>query len=435
MLISRPSPIRGSGRGAENRCRERRLRKTTLIRPNYDGRFHCIGPACEDSCCAGWGVSIDQATWEKYQGLPPSPLRTLIDERILRSPDARTPAAFASIGLLPSLQCPFHNPDGLCRIQVERGESYLSHTCATFPRTVHTIDALEEKTLTLSCPEAARLVLLDPDLQAPSEHGKFELTWDDHAPGVANLRCYFWPIRQFVVSLLRNRSYPLWQRMFLIGSFARRLDALVRGERDRGFPAVFRDFSAAVASGSLRASIETIPANLPLQLEMLLSLVNLRVGPAGLPVRLVECLTALVRGVGNGAATTIESQAARYAQAYRRFYAPFFLRHPHILENFLLNTIFRRLFPFGVRLFDASVALDPAGEFEQLATEFALVKGLLIGVAGAWEDAFSADHVVQTVQTAIKHFEHDPGFLEKARALLVARRLNTAQGLTMLLRN
>jgi len=75
------------------------LRKTRLIRPEYAEQFRCIGPACEDSCCVGWRVDIDQATYEKYQTVSPEPLRVLIDASIVRSPegpDGKKPAGYGS---------------------------------------------------------------------------------------------------------------------------------------------------------------------------------------------------------------------------------------------------------------------------------------------------------------------------------------------------
>jgi lysine-N-methylase len=69
-------------------------------------------------------------------------------------------------------QCPMLGEDRLCRIQAELGEGLLSHACATYPRIVHEIGGVEEKALTLSCPEAARLVLLTPNLLAAAEQPK-----------------------------------------------------------------------------------------------------------------------------------------------------------------------------------------------------------------------------------------------------------------------
>jgi lysine-N-methylase len=38
--------------------------------PRYLSRFRCIGPACEDHCCAGWGgIDVDPPTAEAYRQL------------------------------------------------------------------------------------------------------------------------------------------------------------------------------------------------------------------------------------------------------------------------------------------------------------------------------------------------------------------------------
>ena len=386
----------------------------------------------------GWSVDVDQATFEKYRTVPAGPLRTLMDKSVLRSPEANggdTPAPFARIQMSPSLQCPFHNAEQLCQIQVEHGAEYLSHTCATFPRSVFDIDHFKVATLTLACPEAARLVLLTPNILSMNGEPAPFVTWDDAAKSFTSLRSNFWAVWELSIALIRNRNYPLWQRMFLLGTFSRRLQAVVRGESDRGFPALLKDFAGAVVSGKLRASIETIPADLPLQLQMVMQLVNMQVQGKRIHTRLQECLNAFMEGIGNGRETTLDGQCARYSAAYSNYYTPFFVKHPGILENLLMNSVFRRLFPFGAGLFDLEAKPEPAREFALLATEFALLKGLLIGVAGCRKEAFSKEHVVHTVQIVSKSFQHNSAFLINAHQLLVARNMDNARGLTMLLRN
>ena len=70
-----------------------------------------------------------------------------------------------------------------------------------------------------------------------------------------------------------------------------------------------------------------------------------------------------------------------------------------------------------------------------LVTEFALIKGLLIGIAGSRKEAFSADDVVQAVQVVVKHFEHNPQFVAVCLDVLAGKGLDNAHGLTMLARN
>jgi lysine-N-methylase len=428
-----------------------------MIRPQYAEAFRCLGGACEDTCCTGWRVDIDRATYERYQTVPTGPLRILLDERLERLPEAGPETTdsvpkgpFARIKMPPSLECPFLNAGRLCQIQVEHGAEYLSHICSTFPRNLFIIDSLEDKTLTLSCPEAARMVLLNPNFLTAAAQPERTFTWDEktwaegsrasnaataNAASAPALRSFFWMVRELSIKLIRNRKYPLWQRMFLLGTLARRLDAQVSGEIDRTLPALLKDFSAAVSSGNLRATLETVPADLALQLEMVMQLVKLRVGSERLQPRLKEILNAFVCGVGYPKETTLEGQSAQYAAAYTHTFAPFFSKHPHILENLLTNMIFRGLFPLGLKLFDPKARPEPAKEFARMATEFGLIKGLLIGVAGHRKSAFCADDVVQTVQVITKYFEHNATFLTKAQEFLAARKLDNAHGLTMLIRN
>jgi len=294
---------------------------------------------------------------------------------------------------------------------------------------------MKETTLSLSCPEAARLVLLNPSLLSQTIDRAVPFGWHETAASSAPVREFFWPLREFSIRLIRNRAYPLWLRMFLLGSFCRRLEGLAHGTLGRGVPTLLGDFSAAIASGSLRTSMDVIPASPELQLDILLELVRIRIEKDYLPPRLRETLSAFASGLGIATGETTEDRAARHARAHALYYAPFFARHPHILENCLANTILRGLFPFGERSLDPAARLEPALEFAQLATLFAVVKGLLVGVAGFHRESFSAAHVVQTVQTAFRHFDHCPEFLGQAVELLAARNLNNAAGFTMLLRD
>jgi lysine-N-methylase len=421
------------------RRQERRLRKTRLILPEYSKSFRCIGPACEDICCEGWNVTIDQATYEKYQTIPAGPLRVLIDANIVRTPENAAglpPAAFALVRLQPPLRvCPFLSAERLCQIQVEHGESYLSKICSTFPRIQHTIDKQLNTSLSLACPEAARLVLLNPGLLAESIKNAKQIALDEAAADAIGPRSWFWPLREFALGLIRNRAYPLWQRMFLLGTFCRRLDAINHGKHGRGISALLRDFSAAVGSGSLRASMETIPADLTLQLDILVELVRLNMDSIPSSPRFHASLKEFVKGAFVESETARDKQVAKYDSSYQRYYAPFFEKHPYILENYLINTIFNELFPYGTRVFDPAATQDPERQYTVFATKFALIKGLLIGVAGCHQEAFSTAHVVQTIQAVFKHFEHNPKHLDMAYQLLASKKLDNAHGLTMLLRN
>jgi lysine-N-methylase len=423
------------------RYQERRMRPIALFKPEYSESFRCIGPACEDSCCEEWTIHVDQSTFEKYKALPAGPLRTIVDENIQRISEetnlSNNPetAAFAQIRMTADRKCPLLSADGLCRMQAEHGEAFLSHMCATYPRVVSSIGGVTEKALSLSCPEAARLVLLNQRLATSNERNDEPPMRDEAVPGGDLWLPHFWPIRDFALGLLRNRTYPLWQRLFLIGLFSSRFDAIPPGDLRISAPQLLADFGAAVASQKLQASMETLPVDHAQQLDVVLRLAGMLLHNSNLHPRFLECIKAFTQGIGNGPGATLESLTACYAQAHDRYFAPFFEKHPYILENYLINTIFRCRFPFGREWARDGSAPSMSREFALLTAQFALIKGLLIGVAGFHREGLSTNDIVHTFQAASKHFEHHTEFLSQAHALLVESRMDGALGMATLLRN
>jgi lysine-N-methylase len=131
-------------------------------RPAYADRFQCIAAKCEDNCCKGWGVTIDQATYEKYRQT--TGLKQHLGTLVVLNTNKPTPADYARIPLTAQSQCGFLDGEKMCGIQKEYGHGMLSETCATYPRAISMNAGQVEKALNLSCPESARVTLLDADL-------------------------------------------------------------------------------------------------------------------------------------------------------------------------------------------------------------------------------------------------------------------------------
>jgi lysine-N-methylase len=237
------------------------------------------------------------------------------------------------------------------------------------------------------------------------------------------------------LALVENRAYPLWQRLFLLGLLSRRFDAIAPGERRERIPQLLANFEATVASGRLQTAIGALQEDYARQVDLVLLLAGMLLHRSYLRPRFVQCIQAFTEGIGNGPGATLESLTAGYRRAHDRYYAPFFQEHPYILENYLVNTMFRCRFPFGRDWAQTSAAPSMARETILLTAQFALMKGLLIGVAGFQREQFSASHVVHTVQAASKHFEHHTEFLSDAHALLAEKRLDGQLGMAILLRN
>ena len=125
--------------------------------PQYVNKFSCLGSKCPETCCHGMTIDIDKDTHSKYQKIKIEGITNI--PNLLQKKDNPTEKHFSSIKSKKDGYCSFLGNDGLCSIQKKYGEDFLSHTCYTFPR--KNINFKENKlvTLSVSCPEAARLCL------------------------------------------------------------------------------------------------------------------------------------------------------------------------------------------------------------------------------------------------------------------------------------
>jgi len=129
------------------------------IKPDFVKRFKCVGPACLITCCQGWNISIDKKTHKKYIH---SDSRQIADIAKQSLQLVKKGKAYYSIVRFDERKvCPFMDDNKLCTIHRDMGEEALSATCATYPR-LKTHYANETRhSMTLSCPEVARMVLFE----------------------------------------------------------------------------------------------------------------------------------------------------------------------------------------------------------------------------------------------------------------------------------
>jgi hypothetical protein len=70
-----------------------------------------------------------------------------------------------------------------------------------------------------------------------------------------------------------------------------------------------------------------------------------------------------------------------------------------------------------------------------LATSYAIVRTLLVGVAGARKEAFGAADVVACIQTFNRTFAHSLTFPSRILDLLAAKGLKNGRGMAILIKD
>ena len=127
--------------------------------PDFYDSFHCIGGKCPDNCCIGWELDIDDDTYEYYRSV-----KGPFGERLranMSGAEKSSESESVSFRLQVDGRCPFLNAENLCDICLELGPDALCRICTDYPRYSFEWGDAIEKSLTLSCPEAGRLLFLN----------------------------------------------------------------------------------------------------------------------------------------------------------------------------------------------------------------------------------------------------------------------------------
>jgi len=403
--------------------------------PRYLGRFRCIGAACEDHCCGGWGgIDVDPPTAEAYRTLVGRGDRRAVSldllDQLEPNPDAwpEQGGEAALIPLAPGMACPFFTPERLCGIQGSLGEALLPSTCDTFPRQATLLDGAINLAGRLSCPEIARLALLAEDAvtietvqpdRRLGTRGRFwiDRPWEDQ-PAEDDPRHHYHLVRARTIALLQRREGSLGGRMLALGlalsalsgeSF-REVDVAAAFDRaEQRLPEVER----WLAESGL-GSDGTAPHPSPLPEgegagprgphRLLPRRIRTWIAMPDLPPRYRHCLDRLRAGLGlpEDATAPLEGEVGQrvvtaYAAARRNHLDPYLAQRPWLFENLLANQIWLTTFPYHPeRTF--------ADEHALLAFRMGLIRFQLVGAA-AGAGMLGDDLVVETIQAFDKYVD------------------------------
>ena len=225
----------------------------TVTKPRYYDSFRCLASGCPDSCCHEWAVAVDPKAEALYRSLPGALGEAL--RRYLKEEDGDT-----VLSLRPDGRCPMWRDDGLCRIQAEQGEAALCDTCRNFPRLTHDYGSFLERDLELSCPEAARLILLGEDEAVTGEEAaRTEPDYDEEAMAL------LLDSREKALALLREPRYSVGEALAILLLYGSRVqNALDGGEEALLEPEKEREIAKKVAKKGKMDEILSFFENLEL---------------------------------------------------------------------------------------------------------------------------------------------------------------------------
>jgi lysine-N-methylase len=387
----------------------------------------------------GWIVNIDKPTYEAYQRCDDPDIGPRLQELVTINTGHRSDDDYARIKL-SSPACPFLS-EGLCSIQKNLGEEYLSFMCSAYPRVTNVVDDVLQRSLDLSCPEAARIVLLDPnpmqfdeDQGPPRDPRLGPMSYLSTAPPASNAGAdkpyqYFREIRGFVIWLMQHRACPLWKRLAILGSLCDDLHEMTVAGSISETREKLEEYRDRARRNLLDELVDKQAPQPAAQLGIVLELIVGRIGSDFTPARFADCYRQFMQGIDWTETSSMTDIGRRYSEAFSQYFAPFLKQHEYMLEHFLVSYIHRTLFPLGQR--ERSIR----DHCMLLIVHYAVVQTVLIGLAGFWRTDFNTSHAIQVIQSSTKTFGHSLTFPAQALKIIHEHKIESCTGLAMLMRN
>lgn len=175
--------------------------------PQYFYDFQCEASACSDTCCAGWGISIDSVSLKKYKKYP-----GFFGNRLKNSINWENHSFEQYNG-----RCVFLNEENLCDIYTEGGPEMLCKACTRYPRHYEEYENLREISLSLSCPAAARMIMSSDERMTFLKESR-ETPEEKYERFDSDLFTKLQEIRGYLYRVVQNRELSIEERMALIAA-------------------------------------------------------------------------------------------------------------------------------------------------------------------------------------------------------------------------
>lgn len=198
--------------------------------PAYYEKFSCIAGACEDTCCAGWEIDIDEKSYEYYKNLPGE-----FGDKVrshIKQYEQSEEVVYESHGFIlkEKKRCPFLRQDGLCEMILTLGEEAICDVCTYTPRNFLEYGGVREISISPSCAEAGRLIFGSDEKVVfvnGEEEGELEIEEEEEEFLLGeNIR----RVRDDAIGMLQDRHYSISERMAGFLCFAREVQKLLNEE-------------------------------------------------------------------------------------------------------------------------------------------------------------------------------------------------------------
>ncbi|MGV8981475.1 flagellin lysine-N-methylase [Clostridium sp.] len=384
------------------------MRENVKMRyPKYLKEFKCIGGKCTDSCCIGWDIDIDKATFRQYYKVKDKEMKRMFQKNVHNNEYYLSPDVdYGKVKLKNGKRCAFLDDENYCIIYSKLGEEYLSNVCTSFPRIINKIDVCYEISLDVACPEAARILLLKEEgiefkesLETLGKHiisSDIETSSKEYDTSPVK---YLKEIRDLSVKIIQNRHFDLSKRLYILGDFIKTLEQEVKCNYSN-----VPKFIKAYDMNSVSYSHEKNHLNYIFQMDFFKKMIGfLNVSKEVDSVSFKEYTKQLIAGFKLDEGVDISKQSELYIKSFEDYTENFINNNSYIFENYLVNFMYNYLFPFSESesIFDGYI---------MLLVRYSFIRFYLVGKY-LYIKQDNKENIVEFIQVFSKTIEHHRTYL------------------------
>ncbi|WP_050606994.1 flagellin lysine-N-methylase [Clostridium niameyense] len=404
------------------------MKNKIMLTPTYTEGFECIGSKCEDTCCRGWHIYLDKKIYKLYNKLDVKKLNVKVDKVIKRNRKCKSDWDYGEIILDKNRRCPFLSKENLCGIYTNFGQDKMSEVCSIYPRKYNKIDHIIEKTLTLSCPEVAKRVLLNKnsmefnEIECTEEVRNINVSINTQISG-EYLSKYFWNLRIFTINLLQNRNYSIDDRLIILGMFYNEIQDTLDKNNFSNILTIIEKYEERILSSIYKEVLTKIKGDERIKIIFLQQLIGAKINIDESSKEFIDLHNNSIKSLDynklNG--------TSNYNKCYEIYYKPFFKDREYILENYLVNYVFANVFPLGKnKVFE---------DYSMLITYYSIIKIYLVGLSSYYKEDFSDQEVVNFIQKFYRFVMHDSGYNSWILDTLKSNNINNMAHMALFIRD
>lgn len=390
-----------------------------ILSMEYYNKFRCSGSECEDHCCKGWAITIDKKTFKTYKNLKNNEFSKKLKSSIVKNKNSVGTNNYGRFKLVDGT-CPLFSEEGLCEVYLNIGEENMCNTCKVYPRMYNKVNDRIEVSITLSCIEVAKNILLDEkpiefnlDNGNTPKSGLFKVI--DKNNESSYLIKSFDEIREFCIGLIQERKYNIEERLAILGLFIKNLSEV---DNKALVTNLINEYKNRISCSLYDGILDKIGIDQMLEIQNVFctGVYNVILSKGINDKRFIDKFKISSEYLKLNQ-NDINVRKDILKETLENEYDEFISKYRYIYENYLVSYMFKSLFPIS----DMSIN----DTYNDLIIRFSLIKITIIGLCGYYKDKMDVDYTVEFIQSFVKVVEHDATIVEKLNDYLKQNNMNT----------